>query len=271
MYMLVAVDTGGTKTLVATFSSKGKLTNQVKFPTPRDPSDYMELLASTITGMTEDKTIDAIAVAVPGQTKNGTAVICTNLGWHNVPIVAPLKKLFKCPVYLENDANLAGLAEANALPKRYDNVLYVTISTGIGMGLIINHEIHPALSITEPGHMVLEYDGKLRTWEGFASGRAIRNTYDSYARDIKDRHVWNQIADKISRGFLVLVPAIKPDVIVIGGSIGTYFDRYEKQLQHILTKRLNPEFLPVDIRQSVHPEEAVIYGCYYYAVDQLSR
>ena len=271
MYMLVAVDTGGTKTLVATYSTRGKLTAQVKFPTPRDPGDYMDLLASTITGMTEDKEIDAIAVAVPGLTKNGSALECANLGWKNVPIVAPLKKLFNCPVFLENDANLAGLAEANSLPKRYDNVLYVTISTGIGMGLIINHEIHPALSITEPGHMVLEYDGKLREWEEFASGRAIYKTYDKFARDIKDRHVWNQIADKISRGFLVLVPAVKPDVIIVGGSIGTYFERYEKQLQHILSKRLRPEFLPVDIRQSVHPEEAVIYGCYYYAVDQLSR
>jgi len=118
---------------------------------------------------------------------------------------------------------------------------------------------------------VFEYDGKLREWESFASGRAIKHTYDAYARDIKDRHVWNQIADKISRGFLVLVPAVKPDVIVIGGSIGTYFERYEKQLQHILTRRLSAEFTPVDIRQSVHPEQAVIYGCYYHALDQLSQ
>ena len=269
--MLVAVDTGGTKTLVATFTDKGQLDQTVRFPTPRDVKEYMELLSSTITTMTEDKTIDAITVAVPGQTKKGIAVICPNLGWHDVPIVAPLKKLFKCPIFLENDANLAGLAEAHALPKKYDNVLYVTISTGIGMGLIIDHAIHPALSITEPGHMVLEYDGKLRIWEDFASGRAIKKTYDSYARDIKDRHVWNQIADKISRGFLVLVPTLKPDVIVIGGSIGTYFDRYEKQLQHILTSRLSAEFTPVDIRQSIHPEQAVIYGCYYHALDQLSQ
>lgn len=269
--MLVVVDTGGTKTLVATYTDKGRITQEIRFPTPRDTKEYMELLSTTIVTMTDGKTIDAIAVAVPGQTKKGVAVICPNLGWYDVPIVAPLKKLFKCPVFLENDANLAGLAEAHALPQKYDNALYVTISTGIGMGLIIDHAIHPALSITEPGHMVLEYDGKLRKWEDFASGRAIKHTYGSYARDIKDRHVWNQIADKISRGFLVLVPAVKPDVIVIGGSIGTYFDRYEKQLQHILTKRLSAEFTPVDIRQSIHPEQAVIYGCYYHALDELSK
>lgn len=269
--MLVAVDTGGTKTLVATFGNNGRLIKDVRFPTPRDPSDYMELLSTTITELTDDKTIDAISVAVPGLTKKGVAVFCINLGWKDVPIVAPLKKLFNCPVYLENDANLAGLAEAHSLPKKHDNVLYVTISTGIGMGLIVDHEIHPAISITEPGHMVLEYDGKLRNWEDFASGRAIRKTYDSYARDITDKHVWNQIADKISRGFLVLVPALKPDVIIIGGSIGTYYDRYEKQLHHILEKRLGGQFLPVDIRQAVHPEQAVIYGCYYHAVDQLRR
>lgn len=269
--MLVAVDTGGTKTLVATFTRKGQLKSEQRFPTPRDPQEYIELLSSTITELVGTATIDAISVAVPGITKKGTAVLCPNLGWRDIPIVTPLKRLFHCPVMLENDANLAGLAEAKTLPKVYDNVLYITVSTGIGMGLIVDHRIHTALSVTEPGHMLLEYDGKVRKWEDFASGRAIYHTYDSYARDIKDRHIWNQIADKISRGFLVLIPALTPDVIIIGGSIGTYFERYEKQLHHILEKRLDPMFLPVDIRQATHPEQAVIYGCYYHAISELAR
>lgn len=268
--MLVAIDTGGTKTIVAIFNNKGEIKSEQKFPTPRDPKDYMELLSSTIKTLCDDGEIDAIGIAVPGQTKGGYAVHCANLGWENVAIEKPLKKMFNCEVFLENDANLAGLAEAKSLPHKYDSILYVTISTGIGMGLIIDHKIHPAISVTEPGHMVLEYDGRLRTWETFASGNSIRKTYDSYARDIHDRHIWNQIADKISRGFLVLVPALSPDVIIIGGSIGTYFDRYEKQLQHILQTRLEPEFTPVDIRQAVHPEAAVLYGCYYHVVTQLA-
>lgn len=267
--MLVAVDTGGTKTLVAIFTRKGLLKTERKFPTPRDPQEYMELLTVTIAEMTEGMTIDAISVAIPGFARGGMADYCSNLGWHNVPITAPLKKVFRCPVFLENDANLAGLAEAKALPKKYDNVIYLTISTGIGMGLIVDHLINPALSVTEPGHMHLEYDGKVRKWEDFASGRAIYNTYGKFARDIKNRHVWNQIADKISRGLLVLIPTLTPDVIIIGGSIGTYFDRYDKQLQYILQKRLSEEFLPVDIRRAVHPEQAVIYGCYYYALSEL--
>ncbi len=269
--MLIAVDTGGTKTLVATFDRRGKVKDSQKFPTPRDPREYLELLSSTITAITEGKTIDIIALALPGRTKGGTALYCPNLGWRDVVIGAPLKRLFKCPVVVENDANLAGLAEARALPKSYDNVMYLTISTGIGLGIIIDHAIHPALSTAEPGHMMIEYDGKLRKWEEFASGRAIYKTYDRYARDIRDRHVWNQIADKISRGMLTLIPTLVPDVIIIGGSIGTYYDRYEKQLNHLLNKYLDKSFLPVDIRQAIHPEEAVVYGCYYYGVDELSR
>lgn len=269
--MLVTVDTGGTKTLVVVFDRQGRRKSQHKFPTPRDTGDYLELLSSTIISLTEGAStpVTAISVAVPGLTRKGVAVFCANLGWENFEIVKPLKKLFRCPVLLENDANLAGLAEARALPKKYDSVLYLTISTGIGMGLIIDHHIHPAVAMTEPGHMILEYDGALRTWESFASGRAIYTTYDSYARDIKDRRIWNQIADKISRGFLALIPAISPDVIIVGGSIGTYFDRYEKQLLHILEKRLGRQFLPLDIRRATHTEEAVIYGCYYHAIDQL--
>ncbi len=268
--MLVTVDTGGTKTLVAIFDRKGREQSRQRFPTPRDPKEYHELLASTILTLAKESPLDIISLAIPGIAQKGVALYCPNLGWTDVDIAGPLKKLFKCPVIVENDANLAGLAEARALPKKYDSVLYVTISTGIGMGLIIDHKIHPALSVTEPGHMMLEYDGRLREWESFASGRAIYRTYDSYARDIKDRHIWNQIAEKISRGFLALVPALSPDVIIIGGSIGTYFDKYEKQLQHILTSRLGKQFTTIDIRRAAHTEDAVIYGCYYYAIDQLS-
>jgi glucokinase len=269
--MLVAVDTGGTKTLVATFSRSGKILRDQRFPTPRDPQEYLELLGTTILELTEDKTIDAISVAIPGVTRGNVVVWCTNLSWFDFRVGTELKKRFKCPIFVENDANLAGLAETKALPKKFDNSLYITVSTGIGMGLIVDHKIHPALDIAEPEHMLLEYDGKLREWGSFASGRSIRKTYDSYARDIHDRHIWNQIADKISRGLLVLIPTINPDIIIIGGSIGTYFDRYEHALTKLLRERLYKHIVVPPIRQAVHPEEAVVYGCYYFAVDKLAE
>lgn len=269
--MLIAVDTGGTKTLVAAFGRSGKLLRSEKFPTPKDVTEYIELLSSTIARLSNDKPIDAISIAVPGMVKGLTATWCPNLGWKNVAIGTMLKKHFDCPILLENDANLAGLAEARALPSIPEVVLYVTVSTGIGTGIIVEGKLHPGFNNSEAGHMVLEYDGKMREWESFASGRAIKATYDSYARDIHDTHVWDQIADKISRGLAALLPLFNPHVVIVGGSIGTYFDRYGDTLHKHLLRYMNQHLAMPDIRQAVHPEEAVIYGCYYYAVDSLKE
>lgn len=268
--MLLAVDTGGTKTLVAGFDRLGAPGPEYRFATPKDPEDYIAHLTEVIHEHYDIKKIDAVVIAIPGVVKNNVVVWCQNLPWQDFDIAAALKVLLKCPIWLENDANLAGLAETRALPYQPLQSLYVTISTGIGTGIIINGRISSALSSSEAGHMLVEYDGKVRTWESFASGMAIKRTYGKYARDIHDIKVWKQIADKISRGFLALIPALQPDVIIIGGSIGTYYDRYASTLSRLLSEHL-PDHIPLpEIRQAVHPEEAVIYGCYYYGSTQLN-
>ncbi|MGK2896308.1 MAG: ROK family protein, partial [Candidatus Saccharimonadales bacterium] len=147
------------------------------------------------------------------------------------------------------------------------SVLYVTISTGIGTGVITNSTIDPGVRHSEGGHALVEYDGVVREWESFASGSAIYKTYGKYARDIKNVKIWRQIADRISRGFLAIIPVLQPEHIIIGGSIGTFFDRYGAQLTAILKEKL-PDHIPLPIVTAAsHPEEAVIYGCYYYALD----
>ena len=75
----------------------------------------------------------------------------------------------------------------------------------------------------------------------------------------------------MSRGFLVVIPTIQPNVIIIGGSVGSYFDRYGKKLEGILKEHL-PDHIPCPkIVQAQHPEQAVVYGCYYYGKDYLTR
>jgi glucokinase len=175
------------------------------------------------------------------------------------------------PIIIENDANLAGLAEARSLPTVPECCLYITISTGIGTGIIVNGTILPALADSEGGHVLVEYDGHMRTWESFASGRAIRQTYGTYAKDINDPIVWAHIADKISRGLLSIIPMLQPQVIVIGGSIGTFFDNYDNTLTQLLAERLPEHIALPDIVQASHPEHAVLYGCYYHGIDSLSH
>ena len=269
--MLITVDTGGTKTLIASFNEAGKHGDFYRFETPKDKQEYLEKVIQTIKSHYKNESIDGVIVAVPGIVKNNIAVWCANLKWHNFDIANSLKKHFSCPILIENDANLAGLAETKTLSFAPETSLYVTISTGIGTGIIINGKIEPALSASEGGHALVEYDGLVREWESFASGHAIKETYGKYAKDITSAKIWERIADKISRGFLPIIPFLQPDIIIIGGSIGSYFDRYNKELEKILSYRLPEHIVCPDIVQAKHPEEAVIYGCYYYGTDKLSR
>lgn len=117
--------------------------------------------------------------------------------------------------------------------------------------------------------MLVEYGGGIKEWESFASGRAIVEIYGRYARDINDKPTWDEIADRISRGLLAAIPLLQTEVIIIGGSIGTYFNRYAKSLESILVKNLPPHIPCPTILEAQHPEEAVIYGCYYHAIDSL--
>ncbi|MEO5499097.1 MAG: ROK family protein [Candidatus Saccharimonadales bacterium] len=270
--MIVAVDTGGTKTLITSFAQSGKPGESFRFPTPKSEDEYLATLTEFISDTYGKKTIDAIVIGAPGVIRKNSIVWGgSNLPWDDFNIATPLRAAFSCPVWVENDANLAGLAEARLLRKTPASCLYVTISTGIGTGIILDGQIDPGLSASEGGHSLVEYDGRVMPWEDFASGKSIYNTYGKYARDITSKTVWNQIADKISRGFLALIPVLQPDVIIIGGSIGTYFDQYYPTLRKILTEHLPTHIAVPEIRQAAHPEEAVVYGCYYYGKDQLTR
>jgi glucokinase len=270
--MLVVVDTGGTKTLVASFDRNGVLGEQIKFPTPKDPTEYTILLRSILIDNYGKKKVKAIIIAAPGIIKNGVALWCPNLKWEKFDIAKAIGGVLvdNTPILVENDANLAGLAETRIMKKIPDQSLYVTVSTGIGSGIITDGHINESLRNSEAGHALVEYDGVVREWESFASGKAIYKTYGKYAHDITDKRVWNQIADRISRGFLAVIPILQPDVIIIGGSMGTYFKKYGEKLQNILKEKL-PDHIPCPkFIQAKHPELAVIYGCYYYAVDNLN-
>lgn len=269
--MLVTVDTGGTKTLIAAFSKDGIIGEQVKFPTPPDQQEYIAQLRSTLKKLYGGQRVEAVVVALPGIIRDGVAIWCNNLKWSNFDAAEALKGVLgSAPILIENDANLAGLAETRMRDPMPASSLYVTVSTGIGTGVITEGKIDPGLRHSEGGRALVEFDGVVREWESFASGQAIMKTYGKFARDIHDKKTWDQIADRVSRGFLAVIPLIQPEIIIIGGSIGTYFDQYHTQLENILREKL-PHHIPCPpFVQAHHPEEAVIYGCYYYALDTLT-
>lgn len=264
--MIVAVDTGGTKTLVAVFNTDGKVVAEHKFPTPKDISQYLRQLKETVDTLTEDIDISCISVALPGEINSGVLRHATNLGWINIDIAQLLGEHYDCPIVVENDANLAGLAEARAIADLPRVCLYVTVSTGIGTGIITNGKIDKNFSITEGGKIVLEHQGELKLWENFASGRALKERTGMLASEIEDDQTWNEISRNIALGLLVHAPIVRPDVIVIGGGVGACFDKFGHKVEDILRQHMKQKYVPI-LKQAVHPEEAVIYGCYYHALD----
>ena len=265
--MIIAVDTGGTKTLVTSFTKNRKSGQKHRFITPKDPLEYIETLARVIKQEYDLAEITTISVAAPGLIEKKKINFCTNLPWQNFDLIGDLRKKLaaKIPILLQNDANLAGLAEVHALPILPEVGLYITVSTGVGTGVIINGTLDPILQRVHGGRMTLEFDGMLRDWESFASGRAIYETYGKYAHDIEDPHVWSAIADKISRGLVALIPLFQPDVIIIGGSIGTHYHHYHGVLAALIKEGVPKEFKQPKLTQAIHPQEAVLYGCNIYA------
>ncbi len=259
--MKLTIDIGGTKVLVAVFEND-KVINQYKFETPKNYLDFLEEFKKSLVNL-NDYHIEIAAVAIPELINRETFELLGggNLKWQKVNIVNDLASILNCNVLLENDANLAGLSEASYLKDRFNRVLYLTISTGIGGGLVVNQKLSPDNLNFEPGLIKLKHNNQLIEWEKFASGRAIVGQYHQFAKDINDPVIWQEIANNILDGLMVIIPLIQPQAIVFGGSVGTYFDKYQEFLEHGLDQVIEPFLLKPVILQAIHPEEAVVYGC----------
>lgn len=266
--MIIAVDIGGTKTLVASFHSGRSVTNEERFPTPQSERDFLAQLR-TVLERFDASNAQAICIAAPGIVEDdGTILRCANLPWKNFELQLLLEKEYSCPIYINNDAKLAGLAETHSLEKVPRLSVYLTVSTGIGIGIITHGKLDSALRNSEGGHMVLQTPDGFQAWEDFASGSAIREHFGKLAADIHDPAEWRDIVERLAVGLGALIPLLQPQVIIIGGSVGVYFERFGHLLTEVLRHRI-PGYIDMPrIVQAQHPQEAVLYGCYYYATHQ---
>ncbi len=260
--MYVGVDIGGSKTLIALLDDDGLIVEQTKFPTGSNYDDFLNDASKVIADFNHHD-FKAAGVALPGKLdrREGIGLDFGNLAWQDVHVQADFEKLLSCPVVIENDANLGGLSEA-MLAKDFEKVLYVTISTGIGTGVILRQSIDPIFADSEGGQMQLEYQGKSVIWEDFASGRAMVERFGKQAKDIDDDATWRRIAHDWAKGLIQLIALIQPDLIVLGGSVGVYFDKYEAALTQEL-KAFNNPLVPIPpLKKAERPEQAVVFGCY---------
>lgn len=268
--MILGIDIGGSKTLIAPFTAAGELLGTQRFPTPKSQEEFISDVIRLIDTYRFKEQLEAIVVGVPAIVRENVPAVPPNLPWPSFDIAEILEHEYHVPVWCENDANLAGLSEVRRRSPIPSTALYLTISTDIGSGIITDGKIDAHFATSEAGHMMLEYDGKLRKWGSFASGGALYKLHGRYAADITSKTIWDHHAVKIAYGLLALLPTLQPSLVVLGGSLGTFFERYQDTLERYLDAHLPPVVTRPHIEQALNPEEAVAYGCYFFAHDHLT-
>ncbi len=269
--MYIAIDIGGTKTLIARMKKNGEIEESIKFPTPALYKDFVKQLAENVAKITTSKW-EVACVAAPGKIDRETGIVLAfgNLKWKNVPIRADVEKITNCTVLIENDAKLAALSEARLLDPPRKRVMYLTVSTGIGGGTVIDNVLDPDLVDAEVGHMLFEREGKLVTWQSFASGKAIVKRFGKLASEIDDPAIWRIVARDLAIGIIDIAANSYPDVIVIGGGVGTHFKKYGNFLRAELKRYENPMVSLPKVVAAKNAEQAVVYGCYELIKDHVA-
>ena len=251
--MYLAIDIGGTKTLIALFSRRGRVLKRYKFRTAQGYKSFIHDLETNLSRFTSRR-IRSVTVAIPGVVQKNYSVRFGNRKWDNIDLINPLKKLFDCPIWFENDANLASIYEGYRLPGK---TVFLTFSTGIGGGIVEKNRILPESNEFEPGHKLYEYDGEVKEWEDIAAASALESYYHvDKATDLRKKEYAQDIAKRISLGLPDIVSEHSPKRIVIGGPMGKIFRLFAKYL---------PSDLGVKYVRPKRPTESVIYGCYIYA------
>jgi len=187
--MYIGVDIGGTKIAAGLVSNEGKIIKQKSCSTKAERP--FEIVVKDIIALIREVSIEAppekllgIGIGIPGIANKRTGRVheCVNLGWRDVPLKAVLEEEFKLPVYIENDASAAGLAEYSiGSLKGTTNSIMLTLGTGVGGSFIINNRIYSGTNglASEVGHMVVGDNfyrcncGKLGCLETFASALAL--------------------------------------------------------------------------------------------------
>lgn len=270
--MYLSIDIGGTKTLLALFTSHGHCLKRLKFLTNHSSTDYVKSLQQNLQNFIPNRLvrrhIRAITVAIPGVVEIGPKT-CSfqfgNLNWPNIDLNTPIKNLFNCKIFFVNDANLATLYEASRPGCSIGKSIYLTFSTGIGGGIAKNGKLLlNASDAFEPGHVKYNHDGYSLEWEDIVAAKTLVSLYkvktlqDVTLDDVK----LDDLVARLSLGLLDIIKNESPDTIIIGGPICFLYDKFIRSLEANLNTKLQtiPKF-----RKAHRPTESVIYGAYLYS------
>lgn len=262
----IGVDIGGMSLKAGLVNKEGKILYKetIKTDVNKGENYFLDCLKSLIDSLIKyakesNLEVKGIGLGVPGIVNNELKTIeyAPNLNVENLSLIECLKD-FKLPFYLSNDANCAALAEQKfGIAKGYENVILLTLGTGVGGGIVINNKLFEGTSGqgAELGHMVVKLNGKKcgcgrrGCFEAYASASALlrltkeemkKNPHSlmwEYADfklsnvngltsfecakkgDLSANNVVNKYVYYLGEGILNYCNIFRPEVIVLGGGV----------------------------------------------------
>ena len=283
---VLAIDLGGTKIITAIISDEGEVIAKEYCLTLADEGveSIIERILSAIDHILSLKSIsssqlDSISIAAAGVVNFNRGLITSspNLpGWCDVPLRDIVKKKYRVDTFLINDANAAALGEHHSgAGKGVNSLIYLTVSTGIGGGIIINGRLYsgPCGSAGEIGHMTIDVNGprcncgNVGCLETLASGtavakeaiRRISQGEKSSLTEIVEGRIENITAEKVSIaaqggdslalevitkaatclgvGMVNLVNIFNPEMIIVGGGVAQMGDLLLEPARQVVRER----------------------------------
>jgi len=266
------LDIGGTKCLASVTGGDALPQAPLIRPTPpeADPAAFLISLLDSVRG---GSGLEAVAVSTPGpfDREERRLINPPGLGpaWHGLDLCETLGQRYSCPVYAENDANCAALAEARfGAGRGFGTVVYYTVSTGIGAGIVRNSELVIARHDTEAGHQVLWPEhlggpachcGGHGCLETLASGNAIRRRFGRRAEDLDDPSAWADIGRWLGLGVVNTVALLDCDVVVFGGGVIKAWAKFEQALRRTVRESLFLQPEP-EIRVAALGDDRNVWG-----------
>ena len=263
----VGVDLGGTNIAVGIVDEAGKILSEasVKTLSSRPWQEIIRdmghcILTALEKGNFKVEDVKSVGVGIPGMAdqETGKVIFCTNLGWADIPLREELQKYINKPVYIDNDANVAGLAENYAgVSAGSNSSIFVTLGTGVGGGIIVDGKTWTGAHnrAGEIGHMTLIPDGIPCTCgnngcvERYCSATALirmgKQAFNSYpdceiarlcggdpdkisaktvidaakAGDSVAKRIFDEYTRYLTLAINTMISFFDPEVVVIGGGV----------------------------------------------------
>ena len=267
--MFGAIDIGGTKLLAAVAAADLRPGPAVRRATPAE--DPIGTLVAMLDEARDGAALEGIGIATPGPFDGigGATLNPPNLppAWLRLPLAELLRAHYGCPVVVENDANCAALAEAlHGAAAGMRHVVYYTVSTGIGCGVVHDGRIVTGRQDTEGGHQVL-WPAWLRDeagnapplcgcgghgcLEALASGTAIERRFGVRAEHLDDQSAWADVGRWLGLAVVNATALHDPDAVVFGGGVCAAWQRFWPSMAATVEAHLRLQISPQVLRAAL--------------------